>query len=119
MTAAARIRSTTLEEDRQILQAIAELDDYAPLNAACSAEALRELEAALAWAEQEEGRAQRAYRLARMRAIEAARSFHEATLSAKAQIVAQYGPESPALKSIGRKRRSEYKRPRRRAPAAG
>jgi hypothetical protein len=116
MAAPARIRATTLEEDREILQAIADMGDYAPINAAHSPAALQELEADLTWAEQEEGRARRAYELARDRAMAAARRFHDAVLSAKAQVVVQYGPDSPALKAIGLKRKSEYKRPPRRRP---
>jgi hypothetical protein len=116
MTARARIRTTTLTEDREVLQAITELGDYAPVNKAYSTAAVEELEAALKWAEQEEVRAQRAHRLARAHAMEAARRFHEAMLGVKAQVVAQYGPDSLAVKAVGLKRKSEYKRPPRRRP---
>jgi hypothetical protein len=109
-----RIRTKTLKEDRAALAAIAEIAGYAPANQAHHVEALQELEADLAEAELEEFRAQRALAAARGRAIEAARRFHDAILSARMQVVAQYGPNSSALKAIGLKRRSDYKRPVRR-----
>jgi hypothetical protein len=119
MAGTKRIPSTTLDEDRDALRAIADMGDYAPANTAYSLAALQELEAALAQAELDEIRARRALDMARDRAIGASRRFHDAIVGAKTQVVAQYGADSPAVMAVGLKRKSEHKRPaRRRALAA-
>jgi hypothetical protein len=119
MAGTKRIPAATLDEDRAALRAIADMGDYAPANGAYSLVALQELEAALTQAELDEVRARRAYDIARDRAVAATRRLHEAMLGAKAQVVAQYGHDSPAVEAIGFKRKSEHKRPaRRRALAA-
>jgi hypothetical protein len=77
-----------------------------------------ELEAILAEAEQEEIRLHSLLDLARERAVEAGRRFHDAMLGAKAQVIAQYGDDSHAVEAFGLTRKSERKRPTRRRALA-
>ncbi len=113
-----RIPFPTLHDDRAALQAITDMGDYAPANTAYSTAALQELEDALTQAEQDEIRARRALDVARDRAVAAARRFHEAIIGAKAQVIAQYGNDSPEVEAVGYKRKSERKRPTRRQALA-
>ena len=119
MAQTTRISAPILDTDRAALLAIRDMGDYSPLNMAYSTAALQELEVALTAAEQEETRARRALDIARDRAVETSRRFHEAMLGAKAQVVAQYGNDSLAVEAIGLTRKSERRRPvRRRAMMA-
>jgi hypothetical protein len=113
-----RLAPPVVEADRAALRALQDLADYTPLNRAYSAEALRELEAAMAEAMQAEERSRIALEMARDKAIEATQAFHDAMLGAKAQVIAQYGSNSHAVQAIGLKRKSERRRPTRRAQAA-
>ena len=62
--------------------------------------------------------AQNALNTARDAAIRAERSFHNAILGAKDQVIAQYGADSDAVQSLGLKKKSDRKRPGRRGLAA-
>jgi hypothetical protein len=94
------------------------LADYAPTNGAYSARALADLERAMEEAQQAEVRAIQALAAARDAAMAAEWALHEGILGAKAQVIAQYGPDSNAVQLLGLKRKSERKRPVRRATVA-
>jgi hypothetical protein len=79
---------------------------------------LADLESALTRAQQDEVRALQALTTARDATAAAETAFHEAMLGAKAQVIAQYGADSPTVQLLGLKRRSERRRPSRRADAA-
>jgi hypothetical protein len=113
-----RVTAAALAADREAVLALQDLLDYAPRNVAFSTPALQQIEAELTQAEQAEGRARRAFELARTQADEVARRFHDAVLGAKAEVIAQYGTDSPAVENVGLKRKSERKRPSRRPAAA-
>lgn len=102
-------------EDRAILFAIQGLEAYAPLNESYSKVALEQLEAELTQAEQAEARLRQAYEAARDHAIAIGRRFHTTMGTAKVQVLAQFGDDSTAVSAIGLKKRSERKRPARRA----
>jgi hypothetical protein len=118
MAGSSRISGPILSDDRAALRAISNMADYAPANQAYSAAVLQEYERAAAEAEQAEVNARLALDIARDRAVEACRRFHDAMLGAKAQVVAQYGHDSHALAAVGLTRKSERRRPSRRAAAA-
>ena len=113
-----RLAQPLVEADRATLRALQNLSDYAPINAAYSAEMLRGLETAMAEAAETEERARIALGAARDRAIEMTQNFHEAILGAKTQVIAQYGSNSLAVQAIGLKRKSERRRRSRRAQVA-
>jgi hypothetical protein len=114
---AIRVTATALAADREAVLALQDLLDYTPRNPAHSTPALQQLEAELTQAQQAESRARRALDMARNHADEVAQRFHNAVLGAKAEVIVQYGSDSPAVEHVGLKRKSERKRPARR-PAA-
>jgi len=116
--ASSRVSPSTIAADREAVLALQDLLDYTPRNPAHSTPALQQLEAELTLAEQAESRARRAYDQARDHADEAARRLHNAVLGAKAEVIVQYGSDSPAVEHVGLKRKSERKRPSRRSAAA-
>jgi hypothetical protein len=83
-----------------------------------SATALAELGRAMEEAQQAEVRALQALAAARDAATAAEWALHEGMLGAKAQVIAQYGPDSNAVQLLGLKRKSERRRPVRRAAVA-
>jgi hypothetical protein len=103
-----------MKADRAALLAIRELNDYAPINSSLSIESLNALEQALIQAEQEELRLQNALATARDTAATAAWALRNSIMSAKASVLAQYGPNSNAIQSLGLKKKSERRRPSRR-----
>ncbi|NTV64165.1 MAG: hypothetical protein HGA65_11595 [Oscillochloris sp.] len=111
-----RPRPTMIAADRAIVVALQDVGDYAPTNPAYSLTALRELLESLSSAQETELRAKRAYEVAREQADDLARKLHYMVLEVKIQVTAQYGSDSPVVHAVGRKQRSERKRPVRRAP---
>ena len=61
-----------------------------------------------------ESQANAAADVARQAALRAEWFFHNLVLGAKGQVKAQYGEDSDEMKTIGLKKKSEYKRPVRR-----
>ncbi|NTU83307.1 MAG: hypothetical protein HGA45_28715 [Chloroflexales bacterium] len=106
-----------LANDRATLDALQDIVDYAPHNLEHGTAALRECEVALRQAELETERARLAYELARERQIQAGWALHNRTVGARAEVVAQFGPDSHAVSAIGLTRKSERKRATRRAAA--
>lgn len=109
-----RIPRATLEADRDVIEALAKLPDYSPANRECSVSNLQTLEAALTRSEQAESRSKRAYDVSVEQTTDAGWAIHTMVQAAKEQVVAQYGNDSNEVQMIGRKKRSQYKRPTRR-----
>lgn len=114
-----KIHSHVLAADRSALTAVAGLGDYAPFNPQWSIDAARQLEAALLEAQLVESRLMRELDVVHEQVAARAWAFHEAIKGMKAQVVAQYGSDSPALHAIGFKRKSEHNRGKRRKVSAG
>ena len=112
-----RLSPDELQADRNALIGVQSLADYAPHNSAYSAAQLAELGQAMEEARRAEVRAVQALAAARDAAQAAEWALHEGILGAKAQVIAQYGPDSNAVQLLGLKRKSERKRPVRRAAA--
>jgi hypothetical protein len=113
-----RVPPDVLTADRETLLTLQSLPDYTPLVPSCHIAALQAVEAALRQAEEADVMARRALELAHEQLAQAGVVFHEAMLAAKTQVIAQYGEDSPALHAIGRKQKSERRRPARRERAA-
>jgi hypothetical protein len=88
------------------------------MNKDYSAAQLEELGRAMEQAQQAELRAAQAQAIARDLAIAAEWALHDGLLGAKAQVIAQYGPDAHALPLLGLRRKSERRRPVRRAAGA-
>ncbi len=101
--------------DQAALDAIRDTEDYAPQKTAFSTERLNSLAAALESLLQDERRAMNKLDAVRDAKAQAAAELHEAILGAKQQVLAQYGSDSNEVQAIGLKKKSEYRRPPRRA----
>jgi hypothetical protein len=110
-----RLATDDLLADRHALSGVQLLTNYAPTNAAYSAGTLIELGRAMEAAQQAEVRAAQALAVARDLAVAAEWALHDGLLGAKAQVIAQYGPDAHAVELVGLKRKSERRRPARRA----
>ena len=99
---------------RAALVALKTLADYTPSNRAISIEAVSALEARLRQAEEAELIAAKALAAARDARAAAGWDLHNAILSVKASVIAQYGHNSNAVQAIGLKKKIDYRRPARR-----
>lgn len=113
-----RLSVADIQSDRDTVHAIRELRDYRSINPAYGIDALTSLEAQVTQAQQEEQHLASAYAAARDKTSAVARALHNALLGAKAQVVAQYGPDSSVVQTVGLKKKSERKRRARRAGTA-
>lgn len=109
-----RLPPDDIQGDRNALIGIQSLSDYAPVNRAYTVEQLNALGQAMEQAQQAEVRAAQALVGARDAAAAAEWALHDGMLGAKAQVIAQYGPDSNVVQLLGLKRKSERKRPVRR-----
>jgi uncharacterized membrane protein YccC len=120
-----KFTASEIAADRNTLRAIEGLADYQSVNPAYSIPALQQLDAALRAAEEASEQARQAFERARQayeqaRAAEdaSAQTLHDSMRMAKSQVFAQYGADSYAVKAFGWTRKSDRKRPVRKASAA-
>jgi hypothetical protein len=106
-----RIRPEVLATDRESLDAIKSITDYAPANPAYSTAALNAARTAMDSAQAAETQAAAALAAARDAAAAAEWELHNKILSMKDQVTAQYGRDSTQVQAIGLKRVSERKTP--------
>src|SRR2546423_1369617 len=109
-----RIASDDIEADHKTLIGLRSLTDYAPRNGAYNVSRLAELYQTMLEAQEAEQSAVKALGTARSAATKAARAFHEGILGVKAEVTAQYGPDSEAVRVVGLRPKSERPRPARR-----
>lgn len=106
-----RVRADLLEDDETILHRLRTLPDYTPVRSSASVEGIGAIYERMREAQEKETQIKAEARTA----LEAARAleweFHNCILEAKAAVVAQYGADSPQLRTVGLKRKSAYKRP--------
>jgi hypothetical protein len=113
-------KKLTLSEiaaDRAVVKAIAELPGYQSVNPAYGLEAILQMDATLEVAQQASARSRKANEQDRIVEQDTAQMLHEIVTVAKAQVFAQYGPDAYAVKAIGWTRKSDRKRPVRKAAA--
>jgi hypothetical protein len=109
------LRDDVLEADQAALLAIRDLPNYKAVNPDYSVEALMAQETAWMRAKEARLRAAKALAAARSAEIAAGRKFHGSVRVAKSVVVAQYGDDSPEVQAVGLTKRSDRKRPVRRA----
>jgi hypothetical protein len=110
-----RIPPATLQADLESFAALQALTDYAPANNAYTIAAITTARQNMEAKQTAETQAASAYDSARDAATDGEWEFHNAVTGAKTQVEAQYGPNSDEIQSLGRKKKSEYARPTRRA----
>ena len=113
-----RIRPGNLQADEDALTALRNISDYAPANSAYSLKAVESALANLKSAQDAELAAQNTLDSARDAANAAEWDFHDIMLGVKEQVIAQYGSSSDEVQSLGLKKKSEYKAPKRAIKAA-
>ena len=108
-----RLRPPDITDDVKVLDALEDIPSYAPANSDFT---LAKLTAGKADMEQKQGvetqRAQ-ALKTARDLAVAAEWKFHNLTMGAQDQVVAQFGRDSNEAQAVGRKKPSERKSPKR------
>jgi hypothetical protein len=113
-----RVKPQVLEADEDAFQSLKTLSGYQPANPAYTVAILNSQYDAQRAAQQAELAAQNALAAARDAAAAAEWDFHNAMLGVKAQVIAQYGPNSDEVAALGLKKKSERKPPARRQPPA-
>jgi hypothetical protein len=112
-----RLPPDVIAADRALLLAIQSLSDYQPSNSTYSVANMQQAEASLSQAEQSTVRVEEALDQARDVEQDTAHFLHDIALGVKAQVIAQYGPDSAAVEIIGLTRKSDRKRPTKRKAA--
>jgi len=110
-----RIPPTTLQADLESFAALQAFTDYTPANPAYTVAAITAAKQNMESKQTAETQAAAAYDSARDAATDSEWEFHNAVTGAKTQVEAQYGPNSDQIQSLGRKKKSEYAKPARRA----
>lgn len=114
-TQSRRVTSAYLTADVQAHDALQAMADYAPANPTYKLSELTSKRQNMEDKQRAETQAAAAAAAARDIATAAEWEFHNAMLGAKEQVIAQYGKDSTNLQSLGLKRKSEYKAPKRKA----
>lgn len=108
-----RLSSKTLTNDRDVLKVLKGMEGYNASSANCSVDSLSALEQDLDAKKeirlQKEGEA----KAARDNEVAAEHAFHQAILGAKSQVRSLFGDNSNELQSIGLKKKTERKSPKR------
>ncbi len=112
------LKPELVELDRDIITAVLALTDYKPSNVAYAKDTLTAKVKAADDAHASFVNAEAALAAARDAEVTAEYALHDAALCAKQQVIAQYGPNSDEVQSLGLKKKSERKRPVRRAKSA-
>jgi hypothetical protein len=110
-----RIRPSILKADLEAIAALKNLTDYRPPNPALSLEAVLAQVAEVHRTEEVVVLTVKTLNGARDDRDAAGWTIHDTMLGIKAAVIAQYGPNSNEVQSLGVKKKIDYRRPRRRA----
>jgi len=113
-----RLTPAQLQADADAITALQTFNDYTPANSGCSKEAGITAQSAMKTAQTAELAAQNSLDSARDAANAAEWDFHNFMLEIKEQVIAQYGKDSDEVQSLGLKKKSEYKAPKRKTKKA-
>ena len=113
-----RLTPAQLQADTDALTALQTFNDYNPSNAAYAKDAGAAKQSNMKAAQEAELAAQNALDSARDAANTAEWEFHNLMLGFKEQVIAQYGKDSDQVQSLGLKKKSEYKAPKRKTKKA-
>jgi hypothetical protein len=108
-----RLNPAVLTEDQEVYAAVKGMTDYAPANPAYAQAVLDTAHDNLEAAHHASVQADGAAAAARDNLVVMQWQFHNLTLGAKDQVTAQYGPNSDQVQAVKRKKKSEYKSPKR------
>lgn len=108
-----RLKPSILVADRESLTALANIPNYAPANPAFAVAALNTLQTEMLSTQATETQAAAAAAAARDAANAKEWAFHDAIIGMRDQVVAQFGRDSDQAQTVGRKKESERKPPKR------
>jgi len=114
-----RLQAETLLADERAFLAVKAITGYSPANPAYSLATLTAKNDAMRAAQETELRAQNALNAARDATVAIQWEHHNLLLGAKDQVIAQFGPDSDQVASLGLKKKSERKAPARASKPAG
>ena len=104
-----RIPSAVLEADTSALDALEALTNYDPRNKKYSAAGARTAHDAMVATQKQLAQLERDIAAARDAAARDESVFHDIIISARNEVMVQYGPDSDELASVGRKKESQRK----------
>lgn len=108
-----RVKTEVLQADEDACLALKTIAGYNPANPAYSLATLTARHEAMRAAQEAELHAQHALDAVRDAAVAAQWEYHRIILGVKDQVIAQYGPDSDQVASLGLKKKSERKAPTR------
>ena len=106
----APVSPSTITDDHETVIALQNLPTFQYINPIHNPVELLRIQTVLIQEEQEEQVAEQALLRIRTRRAETSHTYHEAVVGARAQALAQYGPDSNEVALIGLTRTSERKR---------
>jgi hypothetical protein len=110
-----RISPRILKADEKAYFSLTTFKDYRATNPACTPERLAATLEAMHQARKHVAQVQAMLGIARDAVRAAEWCFHNSMLDAKLQVIGQYGPSSNEMQALGLKKKSERRRPGRRA----
>lgn len=106
-----RLSPTVLNVDQDIFQSLQTIIDYTPQRQEAAIAQIELNQAEMLKLQNVETQLKAQYRAALDAARQAEWKFHNAILEAKNAVVAQFGADSSEAQTVGRKKKSAYKRP--------
>lgn len=113
-----RLSPSILNADQDIFQGLQTLTDYTPHRQEASISQIQQTQAEMLRLQNLEAQLKAQYRAALDAARIAEWAFHNSILEAKNAVIAQFGADSSEAQTVGRKKKSAYKRPLRQKKAA-
>jgi len=110
-----RMAPAQIAEDEEAFAALKAITNYAPANHDFALTAIEQAYQELQTARTAEVQADAAAKGASDIVVEKQAAFHNLIIGSKDQVTAQFGRNSNQAQSVGRKKPSEYKSPRRRS----
>ena len=114
-----KIKPSLLADDLETYAALKKLPNYAPANAAYDVPAVDAIYNNMIAKQQKEAQAAADWAAARDDRVASEWTMHNGILGAKDQVLAQYGVNSNEYPSMGRKKKTEYKKPTRKGGGSG
>jgi PAS domain-containing protein len=113
-----RLRPSIINIDQDILEGLQTLIDYAPHRQEASIPQIKLAQTEMVRLQKLEAQLKAQYRAALDAARQAEWDFHNTILEAKNAVIAQFGADSSEAQTVGRKKKSAYKRPVRQKKSA-
>lgn len=111
-----RMRPSNLQEDIDSYAGLEGLADYAPANAEYTAAKGTTLKSTMQASQTKEVQDNAVAMASRDKSVADEWKFHDFVRNARIQVKAQYGESSDQVQSVGLKKKSEYKSPKKKTP---